>query len=163
SDAASQKSDPSNKEGQDNPTEGSKSTSLSGQQGSQSGEQVGAESPPSSSTPEGMSEEQAANLRRMVESMAGRKLQFLDNLPPDLQSLDDLIDRLQHSIAQMQSLMDSMSRDMRQQLQQLMEDLLRDDRLKWDMAQLAANLDRLQPSRQFRNRYPFHGDESLSF
>jgi uncharacterized protein with von Willebrand factor type A (vWA) domain len=31
------------------------------------------------------------------------------------------------------------------------------------MAQLAANLDRLMPSRQFRSKYPFKGDESLSF
>jgi uncharacterized protein with von Willebrand factor type A (vWA) domain len=83
--------------------------------------------------------------------------------PPDVQSLDDLIEHLQRSMAQMQSLLDSMSPEMRQQLQQLMDNLLRDDRLKWDMAQLAANLDRLLPGRQFRNRYPFHGDESLTF
>lgn len=83
--------------------------------------------------------------------------------PPDVQSLDDLIEHLQRSMAQMQSLLDSMSPEMRQQLQQLMDDLLRDDRLKWDMAQLAANLDRLLPGRQFRSRYPFRGDESLTF
>ncbi|MGH2460085.1 MAG: VWA domain-containing protein, partial [Chloroflexota bacterium] len=83
--------------------------------------------------------------------------------PPDVQSLDDLIEHMQRGMAQMQSLLDSMSPEMRQQLQQLMDGLLRDDRLKWDMAQLAANLDRLLPGRQFRNRYPFHGDESLSF
>src|SRR5258708_1360782 len=61
--------------------------------------------------------------------------------PPDVKSLDDLIERLQRGMAQMQSMLDSMSPEMRQQLQQLMEDLLRDDRMKWDMAQLAANLD----------------------
>lgn len=83
--------------------------------------------------------------------------------PPEVQSLDDLVEHLQRGMAQMQSLLDSMSPEMRQQLQQLMDDLLRDDRLRWDMAQLAANLDRLLPGRQFRNRYPFHGDESLSF
>src|SRR5579859_3008692 len=86
-----------------------------------------------------------------------------DFFPPDVKSLDDLIERMQRGMAQMQSLLDSMSPEMRQQLQQLTEDLLRDDRLKWDMAQLAANLERLMPSRQFRNRYPFRGDESLSF
>jgi uncharacterized protein with von Willebrand factor type A (vWA) domain len=81
--------------------------------------------------------------------------------PPDVKSLDDLIERLQRGMAQMQSMLDSMSPEMRQQLQQLMEDLLRDDRLKWDMAQLAANLERLLPGRQFRSRYPFRGDESV--
>ena len=202
-----------------------------------------------------MSDEQAANLRRVVESMARRKLQFLDELPPDfagavkaltdyefmdpeaqrqfqellklleqqilgsrfeglkqqlqnltaqdlqrlrdmvrdlnrmlqeklrggspnfqefmerhgaffppdIESLDQLIEHLQRGIAQMQSLLDSMSPEMRQQLQDLMDSLLRDDRLKWDMAQLAANLERLMPGRQFRNRYPFRGDESLTF
>jgi len=83
--------------------------------------------------------------------------------PPDINSLDELIEHMQRSMAQMQSLLDSMPGEMRQQLQQLMDSLLRDDRLKWDMAQLAANLDRLLPSRQFRNRYPFHGDESVTF
>ena len=82
---------------------------------------------------------------------------------PDIQSLDDLMEHLQRSMAQMQSMLDSMSPEMRQQLQSLMDELLRDDRLRWDMAQLAANLERLMPSRQFRNRYPFKGDESLTF
>ncbi len=86
-----------------------------------------------------------------------------DFFPPDVKSLDDLIERLQRGMAQMQSMLDSMSPEMRQQLQQLMDDLLRDDRLKWDMAQLAANLDRILPSRQFRGRYPFRGDESIPF
>jgi uncharacterized protein with von Willebrand factor type A (vWA) domain len=85
-----------------------------------------------------------------------------DFFPPDVKSLDDLIERLQRGLAQMQSMLDSISPEMRQQLQQMMEDLLRDDRLKWDMAQLAANLERLLPGRQFRSRYPFRGDESVS-
>lgn len=82
---------------------------------------------------------------------------------PEIRSLDDLIEHLQRGMAQMQSLLDSMSPEMRGQLQQLMNDLLRDDRLRWDMAQLAANLERLLPSRQFRGRYPFRGDESITF
>ncbi|HUX87795.1 MAG TPA: VWA domain-containing protein [Chloroflexota bacterium] len=82
--------------------------------------------------------------------------------PPDINSLDDLIQHLQQSSAQMQSLLDSLSPEMRGQLQQVMDNLLRDDRLKWDLAQLGANLDRLLPSRQFRNRYPFRGDEDVT-
>jgi uncharacterized protein with von Willebrand factor type A (vWA) domain len=82
--------------------------------------------------------------------------------PPDVNSLDELIEHLQQSTAQMQSLLDSLSPEMRGQLQQIMDELLRDDRIKWDLAQLAANLDRLLPSRQFRNRYPFRGDEDLT-
>jgi uncharacterized protein with von Willebrand factor type A (vWA) domain len=245
-----------------NPSPAGPSASQANDQQSQSGESgesaEGQQSSGQSGSNDGlsdMSEEQAANLRRMLESMANRKLQYLDELPPDfagsvkslteyefmdpeaqrqfqellklleqqilgsrfeglkqeiqnmspqdlqalremikdlnqmlqdklrggnpdfqsfldkhgkmlppdVQSLEDLIERMQRGMAQMQSLLDSMSPEMRQQLQQLTEDLLRDDRLKWDMAQLAANLERLMPSRQFRNRYPFRGDESLSF
>jgi len=57
-----------------------------------------------------------------------------DFFPSDVKSLDDLIERMQRAMAQMQSLLDSMSPEMRQQLQKLTDDLLRDDRLKWDMA-----------------------------
>lgn len=225
------------------------------QEGQQSGSQEGSSSSPESSRPAAMSDAEAANLQRMLESMANRKLKFLDQLPPDfagrvrqltdyefmdpeaqrqfqellkaleqqmlgnrfeglkqslqnltpqdlermremirdlnqmlqeklrggnpdfqafkdkhgsffppdIDSLDDLVEQLQRSASQMQSLMDSLAPEMRQQLQQLMDSLLRDDRLKWDMAQLANNLERLLPGRQFRNRYPFRGDEDVSF
>src|SRR5690606_8070365 len=82
--------------------------------------------------------------------------------PPGINSLEELVDHLQRRIAQMQSLMDSMTPEMRQSLQQLVNAMFQDDRLRWDLAQLAANLERLQPLRQFRNRYPFSGDEPLS-
>lgn len=241
-----QQSAPSDPPTTDDPAPNDASQAESGSEQSQTGE---------SSQLGDMTEEQAANLRRMIESMAKRKLQQLDNLPPnfagavksltdyefmdpdaqsqfqellkmleqqilgsrfegmknqiqnmspedlqrmrdmirdlnqmlqekqrggnpdfqafmdkhggffppDVKSLDDLIERLQRGMAQMQSMLDSMSPEMRQQLQQLMDDLLRDDRLKWDMAQLAANLERLMPSRQFRGRYPFRGDEEVPF
>ena len=38
-----------------------------------------------------------------------------------------------------------MSPEMRAELQQMMDDLLRDDRLRWDMARLAGNLQSLRP------------------
>jgi hypothetical protein len=62
----------------------------------------------------------------------------------------------------MQSLLNSMTPEMRQSLQQMMDSLLKDDRLKWDLMQLAANMERLLPMRQYQGRYPFRGDESLS-
>ena len=82
--------------------------------------------------------------------------------PPGINSLEELIEHLQHRNAQMQSLLNSMTPQMRQSLQQMMNDLLQDDRLRWDMMQLAANLEQLLPMRQFQNRYPFSGEESLT-
>ena len=82
--------------------------------------------------------------------------------PPGINSLEELVEHLQRRAAQMQSLLNSMTPEMRQSLQDMMNSLLKDDRLKWDLMQLAANLERLMPMRQFQGRYPFRGDESLT-
>lgn len=82
--------------------------------------------------------------------------------PPGINSLEELVEHLQRRAAQMQSMLNSMTPEMRDSLQQMMDDLLKDDRLRWDMMQLGANLEQLLPRRQFQNRYPFSGDESLS-
>ena len=54
-----------------------------------------------------------------------------------------------------------MSPQMRSELQQMMDDLLRDDRLRWDMARLAGNLQSLRPDMEFGEPYPFSGDEPM--
>jgi len=82
--------------------------------------------------------------------------------PPGINSLEELVEHLQRRAAQMQSLLNSLTPEMRQSLQDMMNSLLKDDRLKWDLMQLAANLERLMPTRQFQGRYPFRGDESLT-
>src|SRR5260221_3449518 len=60
---------------------------------------------------------------------------------PGVNSLDDLIEQLQRSMAQMQAVMDSMSPEQREQLNAMMDQLIGDDRLRVDLAQLAMNLD----------------------
>ena len=57
----------------------------------------------------------------------------------------------------MQSLMKSMSPEMRESMRQILDNMLRDDRLRWDLAQLAANLERILPMRGMAGRYPFQG------
>lgn len=81
--------------------------------------------------------------------------------PPDINSLDELMEYMQRQRAQMQSLMSSMSPEQREQLQQMMDDLLRDDTLRWDLAQMAAMLDQMMPSDQFSNSYNFSGSQPL--
>jgi uncharacterized protein with von Willebrand factor type A (vWA) domain len=81
--------------------------------------------------------------------------------PPGIGNVDQLIDHLHRQASQMASLLASMSPEMRSELQQLMDDLLRDDRLRWDMARLAGNLQSLRPQASFGEPYPFSGDEPM--
>ncbi|HEX6140837.1 MAG TPA: VWA domain-containing protein [Candidatus Limnocylindria bacterium] len=81
--------------------------------------------------------------------------------PPGISSVDELIDHLHRQASQMASLLNSMSPQMRDELQQMMDDLLRDDRLRWDMARLAGNLQALRPDDAFGEPYPFSGDEPM--
>lgn len=83
---------------------------------------------------------------------------FGDNPP---QSLDELIQQMQGQIAQMQNLLDSLPGDMRQQLQELLNDKIGDPDLQAELSELATNLEFLSPMRDMRNQYPFRGDEEL--
>lgn len=81
---------------------------------------------------------------------------------PGINSLDELIEQMRQQIAQAQSLMDSMAPGQRQQFQEMLESMLKDERLKMEMAQLAMNLDELSPMDDLRRRYAFRGDDSLN-
>ncbi len=83
---------------------------------------------------------------------------FGDNPP---QSLDELVAQMQHQMGQMQSLLDSLPGDMRQQLQELLSDKIGDPGLQQGLSELAQNLEYLHPMRDLRNQYPFRGDESI--
>src|SRR5207253_3791411 len=82
---------------------------------------------------------------------------------PGVNSLDDLIEQMQMQMAAMQGIMDNLSPEQRQELQDLMEQLMGDDRIRVDMMELAQNLESLAPMEQMRTRFPFRGDESLPF
>jgi uncharacterized protein with von Willebrand factor type A (vWA) domain len=80
---------------------------------------------------------------------------------PGAENLDDVIEQLAERMAAMQSLLSSMSAEQRAELQSMMDALLRDDRLRWDLAQLAATMDQLLPG-GLGERLSFRGDEPLS-
>src|SRR5579864_3649112 len=80
---------------------------------------------------------------------------------PGVNSLDDLIVQMQQQMAAMQGIMDNLSPEQRQELQNLMEQLMGDDRIRVDLMELAMNLEALAPMEQGRTRFPFRGDESL--
>ena len=79
---------------------------------------------------------------------------------PGAQNLDDIIEQLAQRMAAMQSLLRSMTQEQRAELQDMMDALLRDDRLRWDLAQLAATMDQLVPG-GLGDRFRFGGDEQL--
>ncbi|MCL5947052.1 MAG: VWA domain-containing protein, partial [Chloroflexi bacterium] len=87
-------------------------------------------------------------------------LQKFGDFFPGANSLEDILQQLAQRASQMSALMNSLSREQRSQLQQMLDSLFRDDRLQWDMARLAASLNQLLP-REARG-YHFSGDESLS-
>ena len=126
---------------------------------------------------ENITPEQKSEMRNMVQELnqmlqdkaQGKEPKFQqfmqkygDFFPPGINSLDDLIKHMQRQMAQMQSLMNSMSPEQRRQLESLMNSMLQDDRLRLDLARLAANLEQLYPMRNpMGQRYPFQGGESL--
>lgn len=79
---------------------------------------------------------------------------------PGARTLDDIVESLAERMAAMQSLMRSLSPEQRAELDSMMEALLRDDRLRWDLAQLASTLDQLLPG-GLGERLRFRGEESL--
>jgi uncharacterized protein with von Willebrand factor type A (vWA) domain len=79
---------------------------------------------------------------------------------PGARTLDDVINQLADRMAAMQSLVRSLSPEQRAELQDTLDALLRDDRLKWDLAQLAANLDQVLPG-GLGERVRFTGDEPM--
>src|SRR2546430_11458260 len=82
--------------------------------------------------------------------------------PPGLETLDQLLEHLQRQMAQMQSLMQSLSPQARDELRRMMDELLQDDSLRLELARLGAMMQQLMPPSELTERYPFFGDEPLS-
>src|SRR6266581_770195 len=122
-----------------------------------------------------MTPEDIAKMREMIRDLnkmlrdrqEGREPDFDEFMQkhgeyfPGVNSLDDLIEQMQQQMAAMQGIMDNLSPGQREELQNLMEQLMGDDRIRVDMMELAQNLEALSPMEQMRTRFPFRGDESL--
>jgi uncharacterized protein with von Willebrand factor type A (vWA) domain len=122
-----------------------------------------------------MTSDDIANLREMIRDLNKMLRERQQGLEPDfdsfmqkhghyfpgVNSLDDLIEQMQQQMAAMQGILDNLSPEQRQELQDLMEQLMGDDRIRVDMMELAQNLEALAPMDQIRTRFPFRGNESL--
>lgn len=76
-------------------------------------------------------------------------------------SLDELIENLRRQMASMQSLMDSMSSQMRQELEDMLGASMSDSMMS-DIAELASTMYDMFPFDDMANEYPFMGDESVT-
>jgi uncharacterized protein with von Willebrand factor type A (vWA) domain len=122
-----------------------------------------------------MTPEDVANLREMIrdlnkmlrERQEGREPDFDAFMQkhgqyfPGVNSLDDLIEQMQQQQAAMQGIMENLSPEQRQELQELMEQLMGDDRIRVDMLELAQNMEALAPMEDVRTRFPFRGNETM--
>ena len=91
-----------------------------------------------------------------IDDFLGRHGAFF----PGARTLDDIVEQLTARMAAMQSLLRSMSPQQRAELQSMMDALLRDDRLRWDLARLASNMDQLMPD-GVGEAYDFSGEQPL--
>ena len=79
---------------------------------------------------------------------------------PGAESLDDVLEQIGQRMAQMQSLMQSLSPEQRAQLDEMMRSLfLKDERLEAAMRQLGMHLSEMIG--EMTQRYPFRGEEQV--
>ena len=122
----------------------------------------------------GMSPEDLAANRAMVRDLDHLLQQQLAGAQPDpaeflarhgsffpgATTVEGIIEQLAERMAAMQSLLRSLTAVQRSELNSLIDGLLRDDRLRWDLAQLSATLDQVLPG-GLGERFRFGGDEEL--
>jgi uncharacterized protein with von Willebrand factor type A (vWA) domain len=82
--------------------------------------------------------------------------------PGNPQSLDELLEQMARSMAQMQALLSSMSEEQRRQLEELAEELLGDLDLSWQMNELARHLQAAFPDLGWDRSYDFSGTDPLN-
>ncbi len=122
-------------------------------------------------TPEDMGrmKDMLAELNSMLEQRArgeepdfeGFMERYGDFFPEQPQTLDELLEVMAQRMAAMQSLMNSMTPEQRAQLQDLMDQLMEDMDLRWQMDQLGENLRQLFPDAGWEQRYRFGGTDPL--
>src|SRR5438067_601727 len=80
--------------------------------------------------------------------------------PDGINSIDELVEYLEKQAEMMASLIQSMPSEMRDQLEEMMQALLRDDRLQWDLMQMGGLIEQIT-GRPLGRRFPFSGDEQV--
>ena len=124
-----------------------------------------------------MNAEQLERMKDMISSLIQMIREKSDGLQPDFNSFmeefgdmfgpdqpnsfEELMDLLHDQLAQMQSMMDSMSPDARSQLESALNSVL-DPEMQAMMNELAGLMEQFMPMDDLRRQYPFLGEDSLS-
>ena len=89
--------------------------------------------------------------------------QYGDFFPENPQTLDELLEAIAARMAAMQRMLNSMSPEQRKQMQDLMEQVMGDMDLQWQVDQLGEHLRNLFPQMGWEQRYDFSGQDPLGF
>jgi len=132
-----------------------------------------------SQTMQGMGPEQLRAIKDMIRALNRMIQQKLRGEEPDFaafmrrfghffgtpapRTLEELLQQMASQMGQLDSMMQSLSPEMRRQLQALLDATFNDPELQQELAQLAGALELLSPRAHLGNRYPFFGEESLPF
>lgn len=124
-------------------------------------------------TPEDMQrmKDMFSELNKMLEDRAngnepdfdGFMERFGDFFPENPKNLDELLEAMARRMAMAQAIMSSMSPEMRNELNQLVQGLLEDMDLRFEVDRLGANLRDAFPQMPWGQRMLFQGDESMDF
>ena len=125
-----------------------------------------------------MSPEQMKNMKEMLKALNKMLMEkrlggepnfkeFMDKFgsffgPDPPKSLDELIQRMQGRMSQMESMMDSMPEGQKKELESLIDAMLAKEGMGSAMAELAYNLEYFMPKAGMKSSYPFEGNESVS-
>jgi uncharacterized protein with von Willebrand factor type A (vWA) domain len=126
---------------------------------------------------QGMSPEEMAAMREMIRQLNQMMRDKMDGREPDFegfmeqfgpmfgdgppQSYDELMERLRQQVAQMQSMLESMSPESRREMEEALNSAF-DPWTQQEMAEFASLLEQLMPMDDLRRQYPFLGDDSLT-
>ena len=88
--------------------------------------------------------------------------EFGDFFPENPSTLDELLEIMAQRMAAAQAMMNSMTPEQQQQLQELSDQLLEDMDLQWQMNQLAQNLQEAFPDSGWEQSYEFSGEDPMN-
>ncbi|MDP2730762.1 MAG: hypothetical protein Q8O55_09815 [Dehalococcoidales bacterium] len=112
---------------------------------------------------EGINQMLEARMRGEEPDFDGFMEQFGDFFGSDRpRNFEEMMNRLREQMEQAQALMDSLSPEDRQALDELLKSMF-DEATQQEFAKLGAYMNRLYPSQKWQRGYPFSGDESVSF
>src|SRR6266446_3861586 len=98
-------------------------------------------------------------MQKLQKQMVDQMFQGLKGSIEQMQGQD--LSRVRE-MAQMQSLLQSLSPEAREELRQMMDALLQDDSLRLELARLSGFMQAMMPPSELSERYPFFGEDPLS-